>query len=154
MRKVFRHVVVLIAVILISSCAARSQELLETPAPIKVSPVRPDPEKPTVKKPNKKVFLLLSGGVYTAAILDMHSTIAYRDYLAKNGFHSFPPFEEDPLARPLVQLPKPAYYATGLALATGVNYLSWRMAKSRHLHKVWFLPQVLSIVGNSWGYST
>jgi hypothetical protein len=27
----------------------------------------------------------------------------------------------DPLARPLVKLPTPAYYASGFALATGLN---------------------------------
>jgi hypothetical protein len=138
------QVVVLITVILIGSNASHSQELLSNPAPRKLSQV-----KPATKRPDTKKFLLLSGGVYTAAILDMHRTLALRDRFGNKGWS-----ETDPFAKPIIRLPKPAYYVTGLALATGINYLSWRMTKSPRLHKVWFLPQVLTIAGNSYGYAT
>jgi hypothetical protein len=144
LRTMLLHIVLSIIVSLIASNAAHSQELLANPAPIKGTLA-----KPATRNPDTKKLLFLSGAVYTAALLDMHRTIVSRDEYRNQGF-----YEANPLARPLVQLPKPAYYATGLALATGINYLGWRMAKSRRLHKVWFLPQLLTIAGNSWGYST
>jgi hypothetical protein len=95
---------------------------------------------------SEKKFIFLSAGVYTAAILDMHQTLAVR---------SSPWwYETDPLAKPFVHLPAPAYYATGLALATGVNWLSWKMSHSRRWHKLAPIPQVLSITGNLYGYHT
>jgi hypothetical protein len=94
----------------------------------------------------KKKFILLSAGVYTAAILDMHQTLAVR---------SSPWwYETDPLAKPFVRLPAPAYYATGLALATGVNWLSWKMSRSHRWRKFAPIPQVLSIGGNLYGFHT
>ena len=62
--------------------------------------------------------------------------------------------ETDPLARPFVHLPTPAYYATGLALATGVNWLSWKMAHSRRFHRLAPLPQLAAIAGNLYGLDT
>ena len=95
---------------------------------------------------SEKKFILLSAGVYTAAILDMHQTLAVR---------SSPWwYETDPLAKPFVRLPAPAYYATGLVLATGVNWLSWKMAHSRRWRKLAPIPQVLSIGGNLYGFHT
>lgn len=119
-----------------------------TPTPV----ARPGKQPPLTatrtllsRLPEKK-FLLLSASVYTAAILDMHQTLAAR---------SSPWwYETDPLAKPFVHLPAPAYYATGLALATGVNWLSWKMSRSRRWHKLTPIPQVLSITGNLYGYHT
>jgi hypothetical protein len=145
LRRSLLHLLFLIAALLIDGDAVLSQELPKSPKPIEVS---------NSAKLSTKKFLILSGAVYTAATMDMHRTMAWRDAFAKQGapFHSR--YEADPLARPFIQLPKPAYYATGLALATGINYVGWRMARSRHLHKVWFLPQLLTIGGNSYGYTT
>ena len=128
--------------------------LLELPptASTSTSLVRPV-YKPPIKATHtllsqlaEKKFIFLSAGVYTAAILDMHQTLAVR---------SSPWwYETDPLAKPFVRLPAPAYYATGLALATGVNWLSWKMAHSRHWRKLAPIPQVLSIGGNLYGFHT
>jgi hypothetical protein len=63
-------------------------------------------------------------------------------------------YETDPLAKPIVRLPAPAYYATGLVLATGVNWLSWKMGHSRKWHKLAPLPQLLSITGNMLGFKS
>jgi len=104
---------------------------------------------PKLKSPvhfSKTGFLLLSAGVYTASLADMHQTL-----LAKQSPWWY---EADPLARPLVRLPTPAYYATGLALATGVNWLSWKMGHSRRWRKLAPLPQLLAISGNIIGYRT
>ncbi len=88
-------------------------------------------------------FAMLSMGVYGLASLDMHETVA------TCACH-----ENDPLARPLTNLPTPAYYASGVALATGVNWIAWKMAHSRRWHRVWWIPQVGAMAGNLWGYTS
>jgi len=93
---------------------------------------------------HKTQFLALSAGVYGAAFADMHQTM----YVRRFSWWT----ETDPLARPLVRLPAPAYYATGFALATGLNWLSWKMGHSRRWHRLAPIPQVLSIAGNTFGY--
>ena len=94
----------------------------------------------------KMQFLILSAGVYGAAFADMHETLKERKYPWW--------YEADPLARPLVKLPAPAYYATGVALATGVNWISWKLGHSRRWHKLAAIPQLLAIGGNTYGYTT
>lgn len=158
-----------ITAVLLSLSAAPSviaqTESPETTPKISLLLLEPDPTaststslvRPVYKPPIKathtllsqhveKKFILLSAGVYTAAILDMHQTLAVR---------SFPWwYETDPLAKPFVRLPAPAYYATGLVLATGVNWLSWKMSRSRRWRKLAPIPQVLSIGGNLYGFHT
>lgn len=95
---------------------------------------------------HKGQFLALSAAVYAASLADMHQTMIVRN---DSGW-----YEANPLARPLVNLPEPAYYAAGLALATGVNWMSWKMGHSRRWHKLAFLPQVFSIAGNSYGFKS
>lgn len=95
---------------------------------------------------SKKQFVVLSAAVYLVSLADMHQTILVR---SEPWW-----FERDPLARPIVRLPAPAYYATGLALATGVNWLSWKMAHSRRWRKLAFMPQLVCIAGNSYGFKS
>jgi hypothetical protein len=95
---------------------------------------------------SKTPFLLLSAGVYGAATADMYQTMQVRHFY---WWH-----ETDPFARPLVHLPTPAYYATGLALATGLNWFSWKMAHSRRFHKLAPIPQLAAIAGNLRGLDT
>ncbi len=95
---------------------------------------------------HKANFIILSAGVYAAGLADMHRTLEKR----KLPWW----YETDPLARPFVQLPTPAYYATGLAMATGINWLSWKMGHSRRWRKLSFLPQVLTIGGNLYGFQS
>ena len=88
-------------------------------------------------------YAILTAAVYGAGLGDMHQTLEVRKY---SGW-----YETDPLARPFSRLPAPAYYATGLALATGVNWLSWKMAHTRRWHKLSSIPQILVIGGNLYG---
>ena len=93
---------------------------------------------------NRKAFVAMSAAVYGFAFLDMHETMSLEPGL----------FEHDPLARPFTRLPPPAYYVTGAALATGVNFIAWKLGHSRRWHKLWWLPQAASACGNLYGYGT
>ena len=93
---------------------------------------------------SKPAFVFLSAGVYGAAFADMHQTLHNRRYSWW--------YETDPLAKPLIKLPAPAYYAVGLAMATGVNWLGWEMAHSHRWHKLSPIPQALAISGNLFGF--
>ena len=95
---------------------------------------------------NKKRFIFLSAAVYGASLADMHQTMRIRNCSWW--------YEKDPVARPFVKLPAPAYYAAGLAMATGINWLSWKMGHSRRWHKVAVIPQMLSIAGNTYGFKS
>ena len=95
---------------------------------------------------HKMQFLVLSAGVYGAGFADMHETLKQRKCIWW--------YETDPLARPLVKLPAPAYYATGFAIATGLNWISWKMGHSRRWHKLAAIPQLLAIGGNTYGFTT
>ena len=117
--------------------------------------ILPLPKKTENPRVPKKPWIVLSLAVYAAAAWDMHGTEYVAGLYRKNP-QSFVGgyFEGDPLARPFTRLPAPAYYASGFALATGVNWLSWRMGRSPRLHRIWWLPQTLSIGGNSYGVRT
>lgn len=53
-------------------------------------------------------------------------------------------------ARPVTALPKPAYYATGTAMALSLVYLAHGMRYSRHKweRKLWWAPQIAQIALN------
>jgi len=113
------------------------------------APIRPETFKRgeiSATRFRKKQFVALSAGVYAASLADMHQTMHVRSYSWWQ--------EKDPLARPLLRLPAPAYYAAGLSLATGVNWISWKMGHSRRWNKLAFLPQMFSIAGNSYGFKS
>jgi hypothetical protein len=95
-----------------------------------------------VKPALPKSFFVLSAGVYAAAGLD-----------TQRSESMLPNFDErDPIVRPFLRLPAPAYYASAALFATGINLLGWKMARSERWHKIWWLPQVTSMAGNLAGY--
>lgn len=93
----------------------------------------------------EKLFILLGTQTYLWATLDMHAT-------SDRGttFNA----ERDPLAKPFMLLPTPAYYAAGVGLVSGANWLSWKMAHSQKWRKLWWLPQVVSVGGSLTGWTT
>jgi hypothetical protein len=105
-----------------------------------------DPMTKSVVRFRRKQFVVLSVAVYGASLADMHQTLEVR----KSAWW----YETDPLARPFVKLPAPAYYASGLAMATGINWLSWKMGHSRKWHKWAPIPQLLAIAGNAYGFKS
>lgn len=115
------------------------------PTGIALTPLPPLPRaepRRAVQTALPKTFFVLSAGVYTAAGLDMQQSESM-----------LPHFDEkDPLARPFLRLPAPAYYASAALFATGINFLGWKMARSERWHKIWWVPQVASMAGNLAGY--
>lgn len=113
------------------------------------------PIKPAQRpKTPMTLWVASSLAVYTAAALDMHATEQNRQLYQKYPGYFYGDYEADPFARPFVRLPAPAYYACGIAMATGVNWLGFRMSRSPRFHKIWWLPQALSVAGNTRGYMT
>jgi hypothetical protein len=101
-----------------------------------------------------KAFMTSSLLVYAAAGFDIHETMREKWFWSYNH----PPqkasahfVDSDPVARPIVDLPNPAYLAVSVAMATGLNWLSWKMKHSRRFRRVWWLPQVITIQNNIWG---
>jgi hypothetical protein len=98
----------------------------------------------TKSEMNRKAFVAMSAAVYGFAFLDMHETMSLEPGL----------IEHDPLARPFTKLSPPAYYVTGAALATGVNFIAWKLGHSRRWRKLWWVPQAACAYGNVYGYGT
>jgi hypothetical protein len=143
--RVRRKIVLVLFLAISTGIGAQAQKLLEDPKPV---------NKEVRLQVPKRLWLSLSALTYTAAALDMHAT-ADAVQLKKNypAFYLGNP-EADPIARPFVKLPAPAYYACGFALATPVNWLGYRMSRSRKWRKVWWLPQSFSMSANGYGYYT
>jgi len=112
--------------------------------PLNANPLAPAPKSPVHFR--KTQFVILSAAVYGAALADMHESQGLH---ASQGW-----YETDPLAKPFDGLPAPAYYASGLAAATGLNWVCWKMAHSRRWHRLAPIPQLLAISGNAWGYES
>ena len=141
--RVRRKIALLMFLAMSTGIEAQAQKSMEDPAPAK--------REVRLQVP-KRLWLALSATTYTAAALDMHAT-ADAVQLKKK----YPAFylgypEADPIARPFVKLPAPAYYACGFALATGVNWLGYRMSRARKWRKAWWLPQSISMSANGYGY--
>lgn len=106
----------------------RHEALSDSKIPNRVAllpPSRFEPKKP-VADSHERLFFAMTAKVYAAAGLDLEETASLRPH-----FH-----EVDPLAKPFVGLPTPAYYVGGALFATGENWLGWKMARSLRWHKI------------------
>ena len=112
------------------------------PSGLVLAPLPHSELRRAVKPVLPKSYWVLTAGVYTAAGLDMQRSESM-----------LPDFEErDPIVRPFLRLPAPAYYASATVFATGINFLGWKMARSERWHKIWWIPQVVTMAGNLAGY--
>ena len=112
------------------------------PGGVPLAPLPHSELRRAVKSALPRSFWVLTAGVYTAAGLDMQRSESM-----------LPDFDErDPIVRPFLRLPAPAYYASAALFATGINFLGWKMARSERWHKIWWVPQVATMAGNLAGY--
>jgi hypothetical protein len=112
------------------------------PSGVVLAPLPHSELRRAVKPALPKSYWVLTAGVYTAAGLDMQRSESM-----------LPNFDErDPIVRPFLRLPAPAYYASAALFATGINFLGWKMARSERWHKIWWVPQVATMAGNLAGY--
>jgi hypothetical protein len=111
------------------------------PSGVALAPLPHSELRRAVKPAAPKSYRVLTAGVYTAAGLDMQRPESM-----------LPNFDEkDPIVRPFLRLPAPAYYASAALFATGINFLGWKMARSERWHKIWWVPQVATMAGNLAG---
>jgi hypothetical protein len=116
----------------------------------------PDRPSPRVETHLSRDWLILSVVGQAAALADAGATLSLR--------HEYPNFiEHDPLARPFVTLPGPAYVALAMALTAGISIGSLKLQKSpnRFVRRLWWVPQTVQIGTNgpsaarsagSWGW--
>jgi hypothetical protein len=112
------------------------------PSGIALAPLPHSELRRAVKPALQKSLFVWSAGVYTAAGLDMQQSESMLPH-----FH-----EKDPVGRPFLRLPAPAYYASTAMFATGINFLGRKMARSERWHKIWRIRQATSMTGNLAGY--
>jgi hypothetical protein len=103
--------------------------------------------KPSTKLPDKPEPQVVKRGLTPAELgLDALSFGASgADELSTEKMLKNPAnYEIDPLAKPLVGLPKPAYMATGAAMDLGLAALGHHMRNSDRPweRKIWFVPQL------------
>jgi hypothetical protein len=123
----------------------------------RAAPITTSNGRPRKLTTTTTLWVASSLAVYAAAALDMRATeeTVQRINRLHKQYPVFPEdysFESNPFARPLLKLPAPAYYACGVALATGVNWVGLRMSRSKRFRRAWWLPQTLSVAGNTHGY--
>jgi len=91
-----------------------------------------------------KAFIPLGAAVYTMGLMDQTATVENYDWRDN---------ELDPIVKPFTHLPTPLFLAGGVTFETGVNWLAWKMGRSRRWHRIWWLPQLCAIGGNAYGYT-
>jgi len=112
-----------------------------TPAQ-QVSEISDLPEKPEplVKKHFPVSWLALTLAGQAAALADCDATLHLR--------HNYPNFNEhDPLGRPFVHLPAPAYIAVSVGLVSILSVASFKMNRSSNpwVRRLWWVPQTIQI---------
>lgn len=100
--------------------------------------------KGVVRRPFRS-WLALSIAGQAAVLADVKTTLDLRRS-SPLTFH-----ESDPLARPFVNMPKPAYVGSAVALTAGLSLVSWKLSTSENgwLRRHWWLPQAAQIVLNA-----
>jgi len=115
---------------------------LAATAPIHITPHDSAPES-VMRRPGR-AWLALSLAGQAAALADAKTTLDLKHA------HPLTFYEEDPLARPFVNLPPPAYVASVVGLTASVSAISWKLRRSEHplLRRFWWAPQAVQIAFN------
>jgi hypothetical protein len=116
---------------------------LAATVPIHVTPRDSAPE--SVMRRRSRSWLTLSLAGQAAALADAKTTLDLKHA------HPITFYENDPLARPFVNLPPPAYVASVVGLTAGVSAISWKLRHSEHplLCRFWWAPQAVQIALNA-----
>jgi len=90
-------------------------------------------------------WLALSLAGQAAILSDARTTLDLR------ASHPITFYESDPVARPFVNLPPPAYVASAVTLAGGISALGWKLRDSGNpwLRRHWWIPQATQILLNA-----
>lgn len=113
-------------------------------APIHVTPHTDSPVIGVRQRP-LRAWLALSLVGQAAVLADVKTTLDLR-HSSPLTFH-----ESDPLARPFVNLPVPAYVASSVAFTAGLSLLSWRLSRSENtwIRRRGWLPQMAQTIVNA-----
>lgn len=116
---------------------------LAAAAPIHVTPHDSPPE--SVVRRSSRAWFALSLAGQAAALADATATLDLK------RAHPITFYENDPLARPFVNLPPPAYVASVVGLTAGLSAISWNLRRSEHplLRRFWWAPQAAQIALNA-----
>ena len=134
-----RHLAIVLLLFCSSICRGQEPAKLDAPKPKIIETVK-----------HEKAWLALSALAYGATVADVRQTVWDRDSCKRHP--GCLAHETDPLERPIVHLPTPAYYAARLGEASIGNWLGWRMKRSsRWYRRIWWAPQTIAIVGGSAG---
>lgn len=82
-----------------------------------------------------------TAAVYAASFTDSAIT---EHYSSRRGF-----YEADPVVRPFVRLPRPAFYAADAGYCVSLNFVALKL--SRHHRRLSKVLQYVSIAGNAEG---
>jgi hypothetical protein len=117
---------------------------LPSAPPIHITTRIDSPVKGVIRRPFR-TWLALSIGGQAAVLADVKTTLDLRRSYPLT-FH-----ESDPLARPFVNLPAPAYVASSVALTAGLSAAAWKLSTSENhwLGRHWWLPQAAQIILNA-----
>jgi hypothetical protein len=117
---------------------------LPSAPPIHITPRTDSPVKAVVRTPFHS-WLALSIVGQAAVLADVKTTLDLRSS-SPLTFR-----ESDPLARPFVNMPTPAYVGSAVALTAGLSLASWKLSTSENgwLRRHWWLPQAAQIVLNA-----
>lgn len=112
--------------------------------PIHVTPHADSPVKGVIRRPFR-AWLALSLVGQAAVLADVKTTLNLRSSNPLT-FH-----ESDPLARPFVRLPVPAYVASSAGFTAGLSFVAWRLSRSENswFRYHWWLPQLTQTVLNA-----
>jgi hypothetical protein len=129
--------IVLVFALLLAGMASAQNFLPDKPEPIKSVSAHSNFE-------HKKAWETLTAASFGVGMFDVGQTAYYMDH---------GDLEANPIARPIVNLPHPAYVAVSIAGVASVSYVSYRMLHSRRKleRSLWWLPLGLEIAGNTWG---